>query len=267
MATAEIEPVPIPKVEEPRIANVPGRLGPLWWNYIQAWFGPPWQRRLARAATLIPRIRHHENQYFQLTDEEIRKLSMKLRGRARGGENLDRMIPEAFALASVAIRRVHGFQAFDVQLAAGIVMHFGGLVELATGEGKTLSAVAPAYLNALPGKGVHVTTVNDYLAKRDAENMAPVFEALGMTVGCIQQKMEDQSRTAQYRCDITYGTASEFGFDFLRDRLKSRSQQVQTSPFWAPWFGGEAKPDPRVQRELYFAIVDEADSIDRKSVV
>ncbi|MGL6096763.1 MAG: preprotein translocase subunit SecA, partial [Fimbriiglobus sp.] len=131
---------------------------------------------------------------------------------------------------------------------------------LATGEGKTLSAVAPAYLNSLPGKGVHVTTVNDYLAKRDAEEMTAVYKMLGLSIGCLQQKMEDADRTAQYKSDITYGTASEFGFDFLRDRLKMRGGQTTTAPFWAPWFGGDVKPDPRVQRELNFAIVDEADS-------
>ena len=186
---------------------------------------------------------------------------MKLRGRARGGESLDRMIPEAFGLACAAIRRIKGFQPFDVQLAAGVVMHYGGLVELATGEGKTLSAIAPAFLNALPGKGVHVTTVNDYLSKRDAEEMTPVYGLLGLSVGCVQQKMEDGDRAAQYKCDLTYGTASEFGFDFLRDRLKQRGGQATTAPFWEAWTGGAARPDPRVQRELNFAIMDEADSI------
>ena len=186
---------------------------------------------------------------------------MRLRGRAKGGEKLDKLVPEAFGLACSAIRRVLGFQPFDVQLAAGVVMHLGGLVELATGEGKTLCAVAPTYLNALSGKGVHVTTVNDYLAKRDAEDMGPVYSLLGMSVGCIAQKMEDGPRTEMYRKDITYGTASEFGFDFLRDRLKVRGGTAMTAPFWAPWFGGGAPNDNRVQRELNYAIVDEADSI------
>ena len=194
-------------------------------------------------------------------DEDMKAVSMKLRGRARGGENLDRMIPEAFGLCCAAIRRIKGFQPFDVQLAAGIVMHYGGLVELATGEGKTLSAIAPAFLNALPGKGVHVTTVNDYLSKRDAEEMTPIYGLLGLSVGCVQQKMEDGNRAAQYKCDLTYGTASEFGFDFLRDRLKQRGGQATTAPFWEAWMGGDARPDPRVQRPLNFAIMDEADSI------
>ena len=263
MSTAAIEE-PKPHHHEyakPKIANVPGRLGSPLYLRMNSLFGAPWKRRLAQAALVIPKIRHYEEKYLQLSEEEIRKTSMRLRGLARGGANLDKMIPETFGLAAVAIRRVHGFQPFDVQLAAGIVMHTGGLVELATGEGKTLSAVAPTFLNALPGKGAHVTTVNDYLAKRDAEEMGPVFHVLGMTVGCIQQKMEDGLRSEQYRKDITYGTASEFGFDFLRDRLKVRGGQASAAPVWAPWTGGSAKTDPRVQRELNFAIVDEADSI------
>ena len=261
MSTAALEPQTTPQHAAPKIANVPGRLGPDWLNLLRARAERPWKRRLARAAVMIPRIRHYERLYLTLTEEDIRKTSMRLRGRAKGGEALDKLIPEAFGLACSAIRRVHGFQPFDVQLAAGIVMHLGGLVELATGEGKTLCAVAPAYLNALSGKGVHVTTVNDYLAKRDADDMGPVFGLLGMTVGCIAQKMEDAPRTEMYRKDITYGTASEFGFDFLRDRLKVRGGTATTAPFWAPWFGGGAANDNRVQRELNYAIVDEADSI------
>ncbi len=245
----------------PKIANVPGRLGSPMEIRTQAVVGLPWKRRLAKAALLIPRIRHWESEFLSLNDEDMRKTSLQLRGRARGGVNLDTLIPEAFGLCCAAIRRIHGYQPFDVQLAAGIIMHYGGLVELATGEGKTLCAVSPTYLNALPGKGVHVTTVNDYLSKRDAEDMGPVFKLLGMTVGCVQQKMEDALRGEQYKADITYGTASEFGFDFLRDRLKIRGGQTAAAPFWAPWFGGSNKTDPRVQRELHYAIVDEADSI------
>ena len=245
----------------PKIANVPGRLGSLGLNRLRAVAGVPWKRRLAHSALVIPKIREWEKRYLTLNDEDMRKVSMKLRGRARGGVSLDKLIPEAFGLCAAAIRRFHGFEPFDVQLAAGIVMHTGGLVELATGEGKTLSAVAPTYLNALTGKGVHVTTVNDYLAKRDAEDMGPVYRMLGLSVGVIFQKMEDQARSDAYRCDITYGTASEFGFDFLRDRLKVRGGMAQTAPFYAPWTGAGGRTDPRVQRELHFAIVDEADSI------
>jgi preprotein translocase subunit SecA len=262
MSTAA-EPILLSAAEpaKPKIANVPGRLGPLWLNRYRAVAGVPWKRRLAQASLLIPRIRHFEKRYLPLNDEDLRKESMRLRGLTRGGASIDKLIPEAFGLSCAAIRRIHGYQPFDVQLAAGIVMHFGGLVELATGEGKTLSAVGPAFLNALPGKGVHVTTVNDYLAKRDAEDMGPVYRLLGLTVGCVQQKMQDADRTAAYRSDLTYGTASEFGFDFLRDRLKVRGGQATTAPFWAAWTGGANVNDPRVQRELNFAIVDEADSI------
>ncbi len=264
IAPLELAPPPpaAPAHAAPKIANVPGRLGPLWLNRLRAVAERPWKRRLAQSALLIPRIRHYEKLYLPLSDADIRATSMKLRGRARGGAALDRLIPEAFGLACAAVRRVHGFQPFDVQLAAGITMHFGGLVELATGEGKTLCAVCPTYLNALPGKGVHVTTVNDYLAKRDADDMGPAYQLLGMSVGCLFQKMQDAPRAEAYKCDITYGTASEFGFDFLRDRLKVRGGQAATDPVWAPWFGGgSGAPDGRVQRELNYAIVDEADSI------
>src|SRR5579883_659307 len=259
----DLVPAPKPDMKRPPIENVPGRLGPAGLNQIRALGERPWKQRLAKAALLIPKIRHWEARFLPLPDEEMKRVSMQLRGRARGGTSLDKLIPEAFGLCSAAIRRMFGYQLFDVQLAAGVVMHFGGLVELATGEGKTISAVSPAFLNALVGKGVHVTTVNDYLAKRDATDMGPVYGLLGLTCGCIQQKMEDADRVEQYKCDVTYGTASEFGFDFLRDRLKLRGGQAQAAPFYAPWLagGGAARMDPRVQRELYYAIVDEADSI------
>ncbi len=249
--------------KKPPIANVPGRLGSLMFNRMRLLTETrPWKRRLAHAALGIPKIRYWEKQFLNFNDDEIRAYSMKLRGRSRGGEHLDKLLPEAFGLSTIAIRRVFGYQLFDVQLAAGIVMHFGGLVELATGEGKTLCAVSPAFVNALVNKGVHVTTVNDYLAKRDAEEMGPVYKTLGLSVGCIQQKMEDADRQAAYRADITYGTAAEFGFDFLRDRLKLRGGQATIDPFYTHWVpGGSTKQDPRVQRPLHYAIVDEADSI------
>jgi preprotein translocase subunit SecA len=248
--------------EAPRpIENVPGRLGGWPVNATVARVGLPWQRRLSRAALFVPRIRHFEKQFSALSDAQITERSMQLRGKARGKWDLDALLPEAFGLVSVVIQRVLGIRPFDVQLAAGTVMHFGGLVELATGEGKTVSATAPAYLNALSGKGVHVTTVNEYLAQRDAEGVGPVYRKLGLTVGVIRQKMEEAERVAAYKADITYGTASEFGFDFLRDRLKVRGGQTSTAPFWAAWTGGGGRPDPRVQRPLHYAIVDEADSV------
>mgnify|MGYP002780491875 CR=1 FL=1 len=246
-----------------KIENVAGRLGPWARNAVRARVGVPWRRRLARAALLIPRTRYWEGQFLGISDDEMLAKSMELRGRARGKADLDALLPEAFGLVSVAIQRVLGIRPFDVQLAGGAVIHFGGLCELATGEGKTVTASLPTYLNALVGKGVHVTTVNDYLAQRDAEWIGPVYQKLGLSVACLFQKMEDAARVEAYRKDVTYGTAAEFGFDFLRDRLKVRGGQSLAAPFWAPWLpgAGAAKLDPRVQRPLHFAIVDEADSI------
>ncbi len=244
-----------------KIENVPGRLGGWPVNAAVSRVGLPWNRRLSRAALLVPKVRHFENLYLDVPDLKLIELSMALRGKARGKWDLDKLLPEAFGLVSVAIQRTLGIRPFDVQLAAGAVMHFGGLVELATGEGKTVSASSPAFLNALSGKGVHVTTVNDYLAKRDAEWIGPVYQKLGMSVGVLQQKMEEPGRIAAYKSDITYGTAAEFGFDFLRDRLKLRGGQATAAPFWSAWTGGGGRMDPRVQRGLHYAIVDEADSI------
>src|SRR5947209_566656 len=222
--------------------SVPGRLGPRWLNAFLAAAGMPWQRRLARAALKVPHVRHWERHYERLADAELRTSGLRLRGRGRGGETLDHLLPEAFGLVCVAARRLLGMRPFDVQLAGGVVMHQGGLAELATGEGKTLTATLPVFLNALEGKGVHVTTVNDYLARRDAEQMSPVYQAIGLSVGILQQQMGEQDRTAAYRCDVTYGTASEFGFDFLRDRLKVAGAKGQEQPFWAPWVGGASAP-------------------------
>jgi preprotein translocase subunit SecA len=239
-------------------------MGPRWLNHLRALVGLPWQRRLARAALLVPRIRAFEAKYDSLTDAELKTAGLKLRGRARGGESLDKLVPEAFGLVCVAAKRRTEMRPFDVQLAAGYVMHNGALAELATGEGKTLCASMPVFLNALVGKGVHVTTVNDYLARRDAELMGPIYNTLGLTVGVLQQQMGEQDRQKAYRCDITYGTASEFGFDFLRDRLKAAGAKGQEAPFWAPWQNGAfnaTPPDPYVQRGHHYALVDEADNI------
>jgi preprotein translocase subunit SecA len=240
------------------------RLGRRWSNHLKALLGTPAQRRLARAALQINTIRFWEKEFGALNDAELRQRGLQLRGRARGGETLDHLLPEAFALVCVSALRTLSLRPFDVQLAGGVVMHHGALAELATGEGKTLTASMPAYLNALTGKGVHVTTVNDYLANRDAEWMGPIFQALGMSIGVLQQQMSDEARGRAYRSDITYGTASEFGFDFLRDRLKVSGDKSQAQPFWAPWTanGSSSQPlDPRNQREHNYAIVDEADNI------
>jgi preprotein translocase subunit SecA len=244
--------------------NTSGRFGPRWLNYTRALFGLPSQRRLARGALYIDRIRYWERELMRLSDAEIKQRGLQLRGRARGGESLKRLLPEVFGLVCVAAQRTVGLRPFDVQLAGGVVLHESALAELATGEGKTLVATMPVVLNALMGKGVHVTTVNDYLARRDGEWTGQIYQALGLTVGVLQMQMPDQERARAYRADITYGTASEFGFDFLRDRLKVAGDKGQAIPFWAPWTsrGPMAQPlDPKVQREHYFALVDEADNI------
>jgi preprotein translocase subunit SecA len=260
---ATAEPHHAPGTDALPAPPAPGnRLGPRWLNALKALVGLPWQRRLARAALYVPRIRRWEKKFEKLNADDLRLTGLRLRGRARGGESLDRLLPEAFGLVCVAANRLLGLRPYDVQLAGGVVMHQGALAELATGEGKTLVATLPAYLNALAGKGVHVTTVNDYLARRDAEWMGPVYKALGLNVGCLQMQMGEQDRSEAYRADITYGTASEFGFDFLRDRLKVSGRKGQETPFWAPWLGGPAVAmNPSVQRGHFFALVDEADNI------
>ena len=242
----------------------PGRLGSPLINRILALTGSPWARRLAKSACYLDAIRRRETEYSALSDAEIRSAGLKLKGRARGGEPLKDLLPEAFGLVCVAAKRTLGLRPFDVQLGAGGLMFGGALAEVATGEGKTLIAALPAYLHALAGKGVHVATVNDYLAKRDKEWLEPLYTALGLSMGVLQQQMSDADRKAAYRADVTYGTASEFGFDFLRDRLKITSAKGNDKPFWAAWQkggGALANEDPRVQRGHHFALVDEADNI------
>jgi preprotein translocase subunit SecA len=263
VALAGTTPV-VPQTDNDTVRRPPRRLGPRLLNYFKALFGTPSQRRLGRAALKVNRIRYWESEFDRLSDPELRQRGQRLVGRARGGESLDRLLPEAYGLVCVAAKRMINLRPFDVQLAAGVILHEGGLAELATGEGKTLCASLPIFLNALQGKGAHLTTVNDYLARRDAEWIGPVYTTLGLTVGALQMQMGEQERAAAYRCDITYGTASEFGFDFLRDRLKTSGAKSQEEPFWAPWTntGPFTKPmDPRVQRAHHFALVDEADNI------
>jgi preprotein translocase subunit SecA len=248
----------------PRPPAPRNRLGQRWLNNLRAWFGLPWERRLARAALFVPAIRHWEAEYDRRDDKELESAGKRLRGRARGGENLEHLLAEAFGLVCVAAKRFIGLRPFDVQLAGGAVMHFGGLAELATGEGKTLTAVLPTFLNALAGKGTHITTVNDYLARRDAEWMGPIYRALGLNVGVLQMQMDEGKRREAYKCDVTYGMASEFGFDFLRDRLKVAGGKGQEAPFWSAWLhsgGSGGPPEVGVQRGHPFALVDEADNI------
>jgi preprotein translocase subunit SecA len=261
-ADVAVEPAVLESIRSPAPRR---RLGWRWWNMAKALVGLPWQRRLGWAAMQVERIRAWEKQFESESDTELRARGLVLRGRGRGGESLDALLPEAFGLVSVACWRVLKMRPFDVQLASGGVLFQGGLAEVATGEGKTLVAAFPTFLHALAGKGAHVTTVNDYLARRDAEWIGPIHRMLGLTVGVIQQGMGDQDRAAAYRCDITYGTAAEMGFDFLRDRLRASTTKGQETPFWGPWVKGSGphrrEEDSMVQRGHHFALVDEADNV------
>ncbi|SMX41354.1 preprotein translocase subunit SecA [Octadecabacter ascidiaceicola] len=205
-------------------------------------FGTPNDRLVKATLPLIEKINALEPECEALSDEGIKAKTEELAKRAMGGESLDALLPEAFANCREAAKRALGLRAFDVQLMGGIFLHQGNISEMKTGEGKTLVATFPAYLNALTSKGVHVVTVNDYLAKRDAEWMSQVFTALGLTTGVIYPQQPEDEKRAAYRCDVTYATNNELGFDYLRDNMKSELSQMN-------------------QREHNFAIVDEVDSI------
>lgn len=210
----------------------------------------------------VPRIAALEEPLMQQSDYDLKKTSLSLRYRARSGEPLDRLLVEAFALVREAGRRKLNMRHFDVQLLGGMAVHNRSIVEMQTGEGKTLTATLPLYLAALGGKGAHLATVNDYLAQRDADWMRPIYETLGMKVGCIQSQMPQSDRQKQYACDITYGTANEMGFDFLRDRLlKRRISEGQRDLFGAMLGKAGAGHETPVQGDLNFMLVDEADSI------
>ncbi|MGR5095860.1 preprotein translocase subunit SecA [Vibrio maritimus] len=199
-------------------------------------------RTLRRLRKIVKQINNYEPQFEALSDEELKAKTVEFRERLDKGENLDQILPEAFATVREASKRVFGMRHFDVQLIGGMVLNSGQIAEMRTGEGKTLTATLPAYLNALPGKGVHIVTVNDYLAKRDAETNRALFEFLGMTVGINVPNMHPQEKKEAYQADILYGTNNEFGFDYLRDNMAFRVED-------------------RVQRERFFAVVDEVDSI------
>jgi preprotein translocase subunit SecA len=264
VTTATLRTAPPPGSRPAAEARSGNRLGPRWLNRLRGLLGLPVGRRLGRAALQVACVRCWERECGRLSDAELLRHGLRLRGRARGGEPLDRLLPEVFGAVCVAAARAVGLRPFDVQLAAGYVLHQGGLAELATGEGKTLVAVLPVALHALLGRGVHVTTVNDYLARRDAEWTAPVYGALGLTVGVLQLVMDDGDRARAYRRDITYGTAAAFGFDFLRDQLRKRAAGPARDNLLAPWLGGTvavAGHGGEVQRGHYFALVDEADNI------
>ena len=218
--------------------------------------------RLSRWKQLVPRIGALEPELIKLSDEQLRKRSLSLRYRAKSGEPLARLLVEAYALVREAGRRTLNMRHFDVQLLGGIAMFHHSIAEMQTGEGKTLTATLPMYLYALVGKGCHLATVNDYLARRDAEWMDPIYRALGMTVGIIETQMAQDDRRKNYQCDVIYGTAKEFGFDFLRDRLLLRRIAEGQSDLLGGMLGhsGDASEKP-VQGPAYFGLVDEADSI------
>ncbi|MFS8571580.1 MAG: preprotein translocase subunit SecA [Clostridia bacterium] len=199
-------------------------------------------KEIRRLSEKVAQINQLEPRMERLTDEELRGLTDQFKKRLVGGETLDDLLPEAFAAVREAAKRTIGQRHYDVQLMGGIVLHEGRIAEMKTGEGKTLAATAPVYLNALLGRGVHVVTVNDYLARRDAEWMGAIYRFLGMSVGVIVHGLSFEERRRAYACDITYGTNNEFGFDYLRDNMVMH-------------------PSHLVQRELYYAIVDEVDSI------
>ena len=205
-------------------------------------FGTPNDRKIKVTQPLVDQINLLETDFKSLSDAAIILKTEDLKKRAKSGEELDNLLPEAFANCREAARRSLGLRAFDVQLMGGIFLHQGNIAEMKTGEGKTLVATFPAYLNALTGKGVHIVTVNDYLARRDAEWMSKVYGALGLTTGVVYPQQQDEEKAAAYACDVTYATNNELGFDYLRDNMKAELNQMH-------------------QRHHNFAIVDEVDSI------
>ena len=211
-------------------------------KFIKGIFGSQNERTLKALAPLVEHINQLEPDFQRLTDEELFLKTAEFKERLNKGETLDDILPEAFATVRETSVRTLGMRHFDVQLIGGIVLHEGKIAEMKTGEGKTLAATLPLYLNALEGRGTHLVTVNDYLAKRDAEWMEGIYRALGLSVGVIVHGMDDAERKEAYNCDITYGTNNEFGFDYLRDNMKFEVQDF-------------------VQREFCYAIVDEVDSI------
>lgn len=229
-----------------------------------SWLGGPVKRRLAQWGQVIPEIDAFEDELIKESDRDLRKRSLSLRFRSKSGEKLASLLPEGFALVREASRRTVGMRHYDVQMIGGLALFNGSIAEMETGEGKTLTASLPMYLHALPGKGSHLATVNDYLAARDAEILKPVYEMLGMTVGVVLTPDSQDARRVAYACDATYGTAKEFGFDFLRDRLLLRRLGHQAADFLGDGSShrfDQTGGDRPVQRGLHFCLVDEADSI------
>lgn len=214
----------------------------MFWEFVKRIVGSRNERELKRIQPLADQINQWEKDIQKLSDYQLQQKTGEFKERFEKGEGLEALLCEAFAVVREASRRVLDMRHFDVQLLGGIVLHEGKIAEMATGEGKTLVATLPVYLNALTGRGVHVVTVNDYLAKRDSEWMGVIYKFLGLTVGVIQHQMDDRQRQGAYLADVTYGTNNEFGFDYLRDNMKFSLEHY-------------------VQRELNYAIVDEVDSI------
>ena len=187
-------------------------------------FGSSNARYIKKLQPMVAAIAALEPKYQTMTDAELKEQTAKFRKRLSGGETLDDLLVEAYALCREAGRRFLGLRHYDVQMMGGIVLHRGNIAEMVTGEGKTLVATLPAYLNALEGKGVHVVTVNDYLARRDMEWMGRLYMSLGLTVDAIQNQMDAAERQKAYACDITYGTNNEFGFDYLRDNMRDAAR-------------------------------------------
>jgi len=209
---------------------------------VQKIFGSKNQRELKKLAPIVDQINQLEAKIKPKSDDELKAMTADFKRRIDKGATLDEILPEAYAVVREASVRTTGMRHYDVQMIGGMVLHNGKIAEMRTGEGKTLVATLPTYLNALLGKGVHVVTVNDYLAKRDAEWMGRIHGFLGLSTGVIVHGLDDFERQANYNCDITYGQNNEFGFDYLRDNMKN-------------------SPDRMVQRGLYYAVVDEVDSI------
>lgn len=205
-------------------------------------FGDGNQRQLNRLQKTADEIEVLEPEYEKLSDDGLREKTAEFKKRYQDGEKLEEMLPEAYAVVREGAKRVLKMRPFSVQLLGAIALHEGDIAEMKTGEGKTLASSMPAYLNAITGKGVHIITVNDYLANRDAHDMGQLFEFLGLTVGLNSNGMEKDEKREAYLADITYGTNNEFGFDYLRDNMVLYKEQM-------------------VQRPLHFAIIDEVDSI------
>ena len=200
------------------------------------------ERELKRIQPIVEEVNELESSIRSLADNELQRKTEDFRDALNLGRSISEILPEAFAVVREASRRAIGLRHYDVQIVGGVVLHDGKIAEMKTGEGKTLVSTLPVYLNSLEGKGVHLVTVNDYLSRRDAEWMGPIYRFLGLTVGVIQHDMPDRDRKAAYRADVTYGTNNEFGFDYLRDNMKYSLEDC-------------------VQRGHHYSIVDEVDSI------